>query len=144
MTIDTQKLREAAANAKDLTAEDLIGFRLTATAHITGLARAIESCCDHIDAQAAEIDGARQTIERWKARLVDAKRDLDALKRDISDYIRIGNEQAAEIGRLREALNEAVRVLESARLLCNWPSMNEAIDASARAGRAALSGESND
>jgi hypothetical protein len=55
MTINTQKLREAAANAKSLTTEDLIGFRLTATAHITGLARAIESCCDHIDAQTAEI-----------------------------------------------------------------------------------------
>jgi len=53
-----------------------------------------------------------------------------------------GNQmQGAEIARMRKALNEAVRVLESARLLCNWPSMNEAIDAAARAGRAALAQE---
>ncbi|WP_368648008.1 hypothetical protein ABRZ10_07210 [Castellaniella ginsengisoli] len=65
MTINTQKLREAAANAKSLTAEDLIGFRLTATAHITGLARVIESCCDHIDAQAAEIARLREA-QAWQ------------------------------------------------------------------------------
>jgi len=53
-----------------------------------------------------------------------------------------GNQmQGAEIAQMRAALNEAVRVLESARLLCNWPSMNEAIDAAARAGRAALAQE---
>lgn len=71
----------------------------------------IAGAADHIDAQAAEIAGARQTIERWKARLADAKRDLDALKRDISDYIRIGNEQGLEITRLRDGIEEAIRLL---------------------------------
>lgn len=47
----------------------------------------------------------------------------------------------ADYDRMRRVLNEAVRVLESARLLCNWPSMNEAIDAAARDGRAALAQE---
>lgn len=63
MTIDTQKLREVATNAKELTAEGLIGFRFIAPAHIADLAEVIESCCDHIDAQAAEIARLRWALE---------------------------------------------------------------------------------
>jgi hypothetical protein len=59
-----------------------------------------------IDAQAAEIAGARQTIERWKERCRAARQESGALKRDISDYIRVGNEQGAEIAQLREQIKD--------------------------------------
>lgn len=70
---------------------------------LIGAVNTLPKLLDHIDAQAAEIAGARQTIERWKERLAGANRETGALKRDISDYIRIGNEHGAEIARLREA-----------------------------------------
>lgn len=96
--------------------------------------RMLSDAVSQADAQAAEIAEAKGQIDRYR-------RSSDRWQRAAESAGNRAQAAANETERLREALNEAVRVLESARLLCNWPSMNEAIDAAARAGRAALAQE---
>ncbi len=74
-------------------------------------ARALHDAANHIDAQAAEIE---------------------ALKHDIAEYVRIASEQGAEIERLREALEE----------LIGWQTT--APERVVDAARAALQGESHE
>ncbi len=78
-----------------------------------------------IDAQTAEIAGARQTIERWKERCRAARQESGALKRDITDYIRIGNSNGAEIARLRYALRWTAAALQEA---CRRPTIIDVKD----------------
>lgn len=61
------------------------------------------------------------------------------------DHIAQATKRAADApqvgGDERQALAECTRVLESAKLLCNWPDMNEAISGAIAKARAALSGD---
>lgn len=62
MTIDTQKLREAASGAKEFASVGVVTHPHTAKAHINGLADAVATCCGEIDAQAAEIARLRRCL----------------------------------------------------------------------------------
>lgn len=163
MTINTQKLRQAAASVRAFLKPEY-GREISAAADIiealegqvVEYARMLEKqsaeADARIDAQAAEIAGARQTIERWKERCRAARQESGALKRDITDYIRIGNSNGAEIARLRHALRWTSAALQEA---CRRPTIitekdQWRIDHETRttgeilaAADAALSGESN-
>lgn len=63
MTIDTQKLREAAAGAKEFASVGVVQWPHTAKAHINGLSDTVTTCCGEIDAQAAEIARLRGALK---------------------------------------------------------------------------------
>jgi len=164
----TARLLVEAANAlPDLL--DIIDAANKQVAEYARMADQVRADADaKIDAQATEIAGSRQTIERWKARYLNTKQEAVALKRDISDYIRIGNEQGTEIAEARGQIehldkrNEALRrelgalmrgyvnLLENGRNRimdlggqCDPVDVMEARDPWLRDARVALSGESN-
>lgn len=64
MTVNTQKLREFAENAKEFASVGVVQFPHTAKAHINGLADTVTTICGEIDAQAAEIARLRQALEQ--------------------------------------------------------------------------------
>lgn len=154
MTINTETIRDAAEVLDTLTSALAVDhpLRTRAAARAKSCVSGLYSAADHIDAQTAEIAGARQTIERWKERCRAARQESVALKRDISDYIRIGNSNGAEIARLRYALRWTAAALQEA---CRRPTIitekdQWRIDHETRttgeilnAADAALSGESN-
>lgn len=76
MTINTQKLREAASGAKEFASVGVVTHPHTAKAHINGLADAVATCCGEIDAQAAEIARLRDGIEE-AIRLLGLDRPID-------------------------------------------------------------------
>lgn len=100
MTINTQKLREAAAGAKEFASVGVVQWPHTAKAHINGLADTVTTCCGEIDAQTAEIAKAHSQVERWK-KVAESAEDRAQVAAD-------------EIERLRGALRWAAGALQMA------------------------------
>jgi|GEM_PF-4882252 hypothetical protein len=62
MTVDTQKLREAASGAKEFASVGVVQWPHTAKAHINGLADAVATCCGEIERKGAEVARLREAL----------------------------------------------------------------------------------
>ncbi|TFL14176.1 hypothetical protein CSC67_08465 [Pusillimonas caeni] len=62
MTINTQKLRDTAAGAKESASVVVREWPRTAKSHINGLADAVTTCCGEIDALGADNKQLREAL----------------------------------------------------------------------------------